>query len=284
MARQKVGLTGASGVLGRSIQRWWPDVEWVPFAGDVRDVRSLERWMAPDFAAVIHLAAIVPVEKVSRDLHQAVEINIMGTNNVLDSARQRLGAKSWIFIASSSHVYRPSDKPIAESDRLEPPTLYGLTKLHAEQLASAYAATYDLPVSIGRIFSYGSPLQSRSYFLPSIVSRIRLAPSGGTISLRGARQVRDFLDTQSISDAIRHLYERRSTGPVNIASGTGVSILEVAEKVAAALGRNDVSIVPADEKEGGLVADVEVIRSSGWERRFDLSELIGEMVDAIAVE
>lgn len=275
-----VGLTGSRGVLGRSLMRHWQGCVWATFDGDVRSYESVASWFdSKKLDAVVHLAAVVPVREVETDFYRAFQVNVGGTLNLLEALRSRSEDRPWFFYASSSHVYRKGAKPIAEGDALEPSTLYGLTKLHGEQVAQAYSTMSDIDVCIGRIFSFGSPLQSPAYFLPSIVKRIRNAPSASVIHVPGASQKRDFLTTELISDAIRHLCLQRETGIVNIGSGKPAKIIDVARRVAEELGREDLDVVPADDTdEGGLVADISEIRSRGWHREFGLADLIGEMI------
>jgi nucleoside-diphosphate-sugar epimerase len=220
--RRRVGLTGARGVLGRSLQEFRPDIEWVPFGGDIRKESDVRAWMEHSLPldAVVHLAALVPIHLVDADPPNAVRINVEGTCNVLEALRTGIEpeARPWTFVASTSHVYASSDRPLSESSPVGPLTLYGLTKLQAENWASAYENTFAMRVCIGRIFSYTSRWQALSYFVPALVRKISEAPPDGVLEIPGLLGSRDFLTTRQVTTAIMALFDQRATGIFNIGS------------------------------------------------------------------
>jgi nucleoside-diphosphate-sugar epimerase len=251
----RIGLTGASGVLGQSVQREWPGVSWHTFEGDVRDAGAVSSWAETDLDAVLHLAAIVPVGRVTSDPGAAFDVNVRGTWNVLLALQ---GRGIWTFVASSSHVHGLS--------------LYGVTKKLAETAALNLG-----PACVGRIFSFSSPAQDSSYLLPGLLRRIADAGRGATLVVRGGHNVRDFLTTRKIVSAIRVLYERRVTGIVDIGSGHGISVLDIARELAKRKGRDDLRIVTEDEEHTVLVADPSRLRELGWDGGGALEELLAEM-------
>jgi nucleoside-diphosphate-sugar epimerase len=251
----RIGLTGATGVLGQSVQRDWPGVSWHAFRGDVRDAAAVRTWADTDLDAVLHLAAIVPVGRVTSDPGAAFEVNVRGTWNVLLALQ---GRGIWTFVASSSHVHGVS--------------LYGVTKRLAEAAALGLG-----PACVGRIFSFSSPTQDPSYLLPGLLRRIDAADRGSTLVVSGGHNVRDFLTTRKIVDAIRVLHEHRVTGVVDIGSGEGVSVLDVARRLAARKGREDLRIVTEDEERTVLVAEPSRLHELGWNGRGAFEELLEEM-------
>jgi nucleoside-diphosphate-sugar epimerase len=265
-ANPRIAITGATGVLGRSARQWWPDAEWIPFTGDVRDLDALRRWIADagHLDALLHFAAIVPVGEVERAPHAAFEVNVRGTWNLLEAAR---GIDPWIFIASSSHVYADS--------------LYGVTKLQAEQAALAYARLTAARVCIGRIFSFSAPSQGDSYLLPSLMNRIRSAEKGGRVIVRNGSSERDFLTTRQVIAAIRTLYEHRETGVVDIGSGVGITIVELAQRLARRMGREDLEISADDGKPTSLIADIARIRRLGFNPGDSVDALLEELVEGM---
>ena len=262
----RIAITGATGVLGRSAAQWWPDAEWIPFTADVRDLEALRSWItdAGHLQALLHFAAIVPVNEVERAPHAAFEVNVRGTWNVMEAAR---GSDPWIFIASSSHVY-------AES-------LYGVTKMQAEQSALAYARLTAARVCIGRIFSFSAPSQGDSYLLPSLMNRIRSAEEGGRIVVRNGSSERDFLTTRQIISAIRTLFEHRQTGVFDIGSGVGTTIVEVARRLARRMGRDDLEISADDGEATSLIADVTKMRRLGCDPVDSVDALLEEMAQGL---
>lgn len=258
----RIGLTGATGVLGRGVQQWWPSAECRPFTGDIRDAAAVRQWLdeAGPLDAVLHFAAIVPVAKVESDPHAAFDVNVRGTWNLMIALRDR---DPWTFCASSSHVYAPT-------------SLYGITKMLAERTATALR-----PVCVGRIFSFSASSQDETYLLPSLARRIRAAERNSTLEVRGGHNVRDFLTTRAIVSAIRVLYERRWTGTVDIGSGQGITVLDVARRLAARMNREDLEIITRDDERTSLVADRSALRALGWSEGDVLDDLLKEIADSV---
>lgn len=278
---KRVALTGGSGVLGISLTEQFPDVIWIRFEGDIRSPVEVESWIGEvgQVDAIIHLAALVPTGIVAREPHRAFETNVRGTVNLLEAIRSREWEFPWVFIASSSHVYAPASEPVSEAHPQTPMSLYGLTKLQAEQWGQIYMNDYSIPICIGRIFSYSSRLQRASYFLPSMRERIRATPTGGRLEIIGGAQKRDFMTTRYIIRCIAFLEEARTTGVVNIGSGTGTVLLEAASMLARKMGREDLQITTTPGG-GSLVADVSLLREMGWSESVDIAELIDEVASA----
>jgi nucleoside-diphosphate-sugar epimerase len=273
----RIAITGARGVLGRALMRHWSGVEWAPFGGDVRDLDAVRAWLSEAGAdAIVHLAAIVPVRRVEREPHAAFAVNAGGTLNVAEAART-VSPAAWLFVASTSHIYAPSESPAGEDAAVDPISLYGATKRQAEEIALAYARHYALPVCIGRIFSFSAPGQAGDYFIPATIARIRGAGSAEELLIRGGRQVRDFLTTERISAAVETLFAHRAAGVFNIGSGSGTTLVDLAARLCAALGRTDLRVTAADDAAGSLVAGVARLRALGWSAGNAVEALVDEM-------
>ncbi|MGZ3698295.1 MAG: NAD-dependent epimerase/dehydratase family protein [Bdellovibrionota bacterium] len=288
MISPKVGITGSRGVLGRSLLASWTEVEWRAFEGDLRQPGDIRGWLETTgpLDAIIHLAAMVPTQKVEADPLGAFQTNVAGTCQLLEALRLMPPEKRpWLFYASTSHVYRSSDLPLTENSPCEPITLYGRTKLQAEEWCRIYGEKYGLGVCMGRIFSYTSPLQAQSYFIPATIKKIREAPRGATLEIPGLLGSRDFLTTKEISRVIRELYVSGARGVFNIGSGHGQSLLEVAEALRVRLNREDVKIVPLEQGTSHLIADVSKLNSAGIRASCSLDGLFeGLMLDRPAVD
>lgn len=272
-----IGITGASGVLGSALLREWPAREWSVFRDDIRDFDAVRRWVeATPLTTLLHLAAVVPVTRVESDPRQAFDVNVGGTINVCEALRLVRPA-TWLFVASSSHVYASCPSPIREDATMEPISFYGFTKHQSEQAAMAWAERFGLHVAIGRIFSFSASNQPADYLLPSLATRIRQSPKGAIIPLRGGLQTRDFLTTGAIARAIGCLEHDRATGIFNIGSGTGIRLIDLATTLARLLGRDDVRIVAEGDASSCLVADISKLAALGFEPRNATDELLVEV-------
>lgn len=109
------------------------------------------------FSAVCHLAAQAGVRWSLENLWVYAETNILGTLNILESARKYKTEK--IVFASSSSVYGLNEKmPYHEDDRVDSPaSLYAATKKSAELLAHSYHQLYGLKICALRFFTVYGP-------------------------------------------------------------------------------------------------------------------------------
>src|SRR4051812_14469117 len=100
---KRIGLTGATGVLGQTLRSQWQGVEWIPYPGRIQDLESVSKWLETggSLDAVIHLAAVVPTAQVEANPGLAVQTNVVGTCNLLESIRRQVSQEMpapWIFL------------------------------------------------------------------------------------------------------------------------------------------------------------------------------------------
>jgi len=127
----KIGLTGSTGSLGRTILKNYKNFSFSKFKGDIRNKAEINNWIKKNnLEVIIHLAAIVPIKEVNQNQKKAKEVNYFGTKNLIDICVKR--KIKWFFFSSTSHVYNSSKKKISELNKLSPISYYGKTKLLAE--------------------------------------------------------------------------------------------------------------------------------------------------------
>jgi nucleoside-diphosphate-sugar epimerase len=218
----KVGITGASGVLGNILVKKLRKVgfEHSSFQGDICSIEDIHNWLDDQgIDSIIHLAAIVPPSDVTNSLAKAFEVNSVGTRNLVNALNEE-ETKPWLFYASTSHVYKSSNKPIAEDDEIEPISEYGLTKYAGELLARK---GYE-NICIGRIFSMYHKTQKPPFLYANIQKRLKTEDLTKEFELYGAESSRDFLNAEEIADIILKLMDKKAVGTYNIASGKGTKI------------------------------------------------------------
>ena len=254
-----IGLSGGGGVLGgllreRLQQR---DFRVENYAGDINDTATLSAWFGGrTLSHFFHFAALVPVTEVEADPLLAYQTNVMGAFNICRELL-RTQPDCWFFHCSSSHVYQPTGepRPLAEEAPTLPPTFYGDTKLAAERVVTALFGKLGRPYCIGRVFSFTHPSQSPPYLVPSLQERIARLGDGDTLEVQNPGSIRDIQDAEHVIDAILNLAIRRVTGIVNIGTGIGLSVREIALQVARAMGR-DIRVSGIDGgASGALIAD-----------------------------
>ncbi len=125
------------------------------YRGSILETSSILNAMK-DVNCVFHLGAMLGVKNTENDKLKCIEVNIKGTENVLDCmVRSKINK---IIFASSSEVYgEPNTNPINEKHITQGKTVYGISKLAGEELCKAYKQKFNIKYSILRYFnSYGS--------------------------------------------------------------------------------------------------------------------------------
>lgn len=234
----RIALTGANGTLGKLLcaRLKANNISYSAYVGDINDGEHVRSWIidaSPDI--LFHLAAMVPVQAVMKNPSLAMKTNALSIINLTDGLKE-LTRTCWFFYASSSHVYPDSvsddkSQPLSENSPTGPISLYGATKLAGENIAKPIAESYEIPLSIGRIFSFYHDSQPESFLVPSLRKKIHETATGTQLELHNPDAIRDFLNADMVVDAILWLSALRAEGIVNIASGNGISVREIAERI-----------------------------------------------------
>lgn len=197
--------------------------------GDVRDSGLINDLVATS-DCVFHQAANAGVRQSVQNPRQYDEVNVDGTLNILDAARNSEIKR--IVLASSSSVYgKPQYLPYDEQHPTTPVSPYGASKLAGERYGCAYAAVYDLPVVALRYFTVYGPRMRPNMAISNFVSRCMNGHS--PVIYGDGTQTRDFT---YIDDVIRANTKLLETGAadgeaLNIGSTDNIEIRALAEEV-----------------------------------------------------
>ena len=196
---------------------------------------------------VVHLAALGSVPRSVANPRATHEVNVNGTLNVLEAAREH---RSKILFSSSSSVYGSNAQlPKVEMMTAMPVSPYAVSKLAGEQYIVAYGLCYGLEVLPFRFFNVFGPGQRANHQYAAVIPRFVDAALKGEqpVVYGDGTQSRDFtyvgdvagLITRAIVDGISFRY------PVNLAFGGRYSLLQVLEVLSAEMG---VSLEPKFEQ------------------------------------
>ena len=110
--------------------------------GDIRYAHMVES-ATQGVEAVAHLAAVC-MNKSIADPTESLDVNLMGTQNVLDAA-SRASVRRIVYASSASVYGNPTKLPMHEDDKLAPITPYCVAKLAGEQMLDFYARAPSSP-------------------------------------------------------------------------------------------------------------------------------------------
>ncbi|MDD5127997.1 MAG: GDP-mannose 4,6-dehydratase [Dehalococcoidales bacterium] len=252
--------------------------------GDIRDFDLLERLMR-DVEVVFNLAAQIHVDRSSVEPRLTYDINVMGTQNILEVARLHDVRK--VIHASTSEVYGSSlYYPMDEKHPLNAPHPYGASKIAADRMCYAYIQTYGMNIAIARLFNVFGPRQRDIGYGGVISIFTRRVLSGMPPMIYGdGKQTRDYT---YIDDAVKAYdlilkHDEPITEPVNFGSGKEVSIIDLADKIIDYCGKTgDVKPVHVASRQGEvkrLIADASRARQLlGWQPKYKLDKGLREFV------
>jgi len=220
-----IGITGSTGLLGQSLKkklRKLNNYKLNCYKGDITNKSQLKKWFKVNsFCYVIHLAAIVPVKKVNKNINFAKKVNIGVTKNIINEINKKKSIK-WFFFSSSSHVYQFNNKEVRETSTKKPFSIYGKTKLEAEKFIEK-KINKKIKFCVGRIFSLEGKNKAKSYFLPGLLKKIR---KNKVIEI-DLNQFRDFIHVDDVAEAVVILLKKEQVGIYNIASGKKTRFYEL---------------------------------------------------------
>ena len=293
-------VTGRHGFVGRtiaalvasepSLAHW--DLAEVSEQFELRDanaVRALVEEASPD--AVIHLAARSSVADSLRDPAGTLEVNLLGTLNLLQALQTAKFTGPLVFVSSGDVYGRVSDEalPITEMQLPAPRNPYSVSKLAAESLCYQHVVTTGMHVVIARPFNHIGPGQGDQFAIPAFAQQIADIRSGlrePVVTVGDIDVTRDFTDVRDIVFAYFALLERGRSGErYNVCSGRERTVRSLLARLIDLAGV-DVRIV-ADEKRmrpsehRRAVGDATKIReATGWQPRLPLDESLTALLEA----
>jgi UDP-glucuronate 4-epimerase len=193
-------------VKRRNLARALDDRRFKLMEGDIRDPEQAYRLFDRHLDAVVHLAARAGVRPSIEQPLLYQDVNVRGTNVLLEACRKQPKCK-FIF-GSSSSVYGNNPKvPFSEDDRVDDPiSPYAATKKAGELICHAYHHLYRIPITCLRFFTVYGPRQRPDLAIHKFA---RLIEAGRAIPVYGdGSMMRDFTFVDDILDGIRRAIDR----------------------------------------------------------------------------
>jgi len=190
------------------------------------------------FYAVFHLAGQSFVPASWDSPVRTMEVNVIGTMNLLEAVR-RYSPSTRVHVACSSEQYGfayEHELPIKESNPFRPMSPYAVSKIAEEHLALQYARNYDLTTIVTRAFNQEGPrrwfVSGPSNFAKQIAEMERKTQAP-VLYVGNLASIRDYLD---VRDAVQAYVKALELGPyndpVNVCSGKGVSLQDIVDQLA----------------------------------------------------
>jgi GDP-L-fucose synthase len=290
---RRVWVAGHHGMVGSAVVR---RLEREPCeiltversAVDLRRQSDVEGWMMKQRPDVVILAAATVGGILANSSRPAEFLfdNLAIEQNIIDAA-YRSGATKLLFLGSSCIYPRLAAQPINEDSLLTGPLeptneWYAIAKITGIKLCQAYRRQYGCRfISAMPTNLYGPEdnfdLQT-SHVLPALLAKIHRAKTMGRPSVEiwgSGTPMREFLHVDDLADAVVFLLQHYEDDlPINVGTGTDVTIRELAEMIAKTVGFTGAFTFDASKPDGmpRKLLNVGRLTALGWRSRTSLED------------
>jgi UDP-glucose 4-epimerase len=259
---------------------------------DVRDTDKLTLvFKKYKIDLIYHLAGIKYVGKCESNPEECFAVNTGGTEAIL-AAMKEVGVPKIIF-ASTYAVYEwEGDSVIlTEESKTEPKTVYGQSKLKAEQ--AIMRAEKDGTIKQYQILRFGNIIGTTDELSLKVVASfidklVQTAKTGGEVTLSGSTyntkdgtSARDYLDIKNVIDLMASQVESDVVGVFNVSSNQSVTLKEIVDilekitgnKIAVSFqerNQNDPSVIKID--------NTKIIKNTGWNPKMSMEDTLRLMI------
>lgn len=264
----RILVTGAAGFVGRhlvprlslehevvALVRSQPARELPAAKTIVADLTSptMATRLPRDIDVIIHLAQAY--RSFPEQAAEIFAVNATSTQRLADHARS-VGVRRFV-LASSGSVYAPGPALLRETDVARPMGFHPATKLIAEQVLAYYADRLEV-VNLRLFAPYGPGQVDR--LIPRLIEAVRV---GNPISLsRGGEPRLRPIYVDDLVDVFAQAVNGAGLGTINVAGPTAVSIRDIAEMSAEAIGRPPLFIDRDQDPAGDLIADTTLMHAA----------------------
>ena len=268
-----------------------------PVSDAGRVLESLARPAAPPVDAVLHFAAKSLVGESTEHPDRYFHTNVEGTLALLDAMRDH-GVGTIVFSSTAATYGEPDQVPIPETAPTAPTNPYGASKLAVDLALGSYAPAFGLAAVSLRYFNVAGALQqdgrwfgerhaTETHLIPIALqvaagTRESLAVYGRDYPTPDGTCIRDYIHVVDLGLAHLAALEAAAVGRhqiVNLGSGSGNSVLEVAAAVRTATG-HPVPTVDHPRRAGDpavlVASNARAADVLGWRPALDLSAMVSD--------
>lgn len=252
-----------------------------PEEADVRNYQAVEK-AAHNVDVIIHAAAQIHVDRSYIDPVETYEVNVRGTQNVLEAARELDIPK--VLYASTSEVYGTAlYTPMDENHPLNAPHPYGASKIAADRMCNAYIQTYHMDIRIIRHFNFFGPRQ-RDYGYAGVIAKFirRVLQNKPPVIYGAGNQTRDYTYVKDAVEAydIMLKHKKPIPEPINFGTGKEVTISKLAKLIIKISEKNlkPVYDAPRIGEVERLICDPTKAKALGWKPKYTLEQGLREYI------
>ncbi len=218
---------------------------------------------------------------------KTIEVNVIGTINLLDAIREYSPNAKLLLVGSSDQygLIEAGDLPINEERYQRPQNPYATSKKSQEEIGLQYAKAYGLNIIIARAFNHIGPRQNRGFVVSDFTSRVASIAKGlanPTIEVGELAVLRDFTDVRDVVKAYQMIMTSGRVGEVyNVGSGKAVEVSYILDEIIRISGQK-VTVRQTEEKirpiENRVVIcdNRKIVNELGWNPQIPLEQSLKE--------
>ena len=276
----KILITGAAGFIGAHIvEGVLKDTDWhiyildrLDTSGNLNRLTDMDIWEEnkhrvtflyhdlksplPDYILntvkdsdyVLHLAASSHVDRSIEDPQLFVLDNVLGTTNLLWALREFTNLKKAV-VFGTDEVWgtAPEGTFYDEWDGYNSGNPYSASKAGADEMAKAFANTYQLPIIVTNTMNVFGERQHPEKFIPLVINKVL---KGETVTIHANKEKakagqRHYLHARNVWASLKFIFENaptlkgneRGEGKYNIVGEEEVDNLTLAKLIAKAIGK-----------------------------------------------
>lgn len=256
-------------------QKQWVDKNAELREGDIRDFEVCQQ-ATKGCSGVFHLAAMSRSAASLDNVDICTTNNIVGTQNILNAAREA-GVQKIVYSGSSTY-YGNQPPPHVEDMRPDYLNFYGLSKYIGEEYCLLFDRLYSVPANVLRYFNvYGPRLSGEGQYALVMSIFFRQLREGKPLTIHGSGfQARDFVHVRDVARANILAFETALHGRTyNVGSGVAISVKELADRLS-----SEQIYEPRRAGDAEVtLADISRIRAElGWEPEVSFEEGLKELL------
>jgi nucleoside-diphosphate-sugar epimerase len=280
---KKILVTGSQGFLGKAlVNELRKNSSYQVHEIDVHNCNLLkEKLIYNRIDHIFHLAAKTFVPDSWENPNEFYEVNIIGTNKILDLCR--LHNANLTFV--SAYVYgTPLNLPISEQHQLNVSNPYMHSKVLAESLCSFYSENFSIKTTIIRPFNIYGINQRDDFLIPKIIKQV-LNNNVKKIQLNSVDPKRDFIFLDDVIRALLLTMGNRASmlDIYNVGAGESISINNLIKKIfdiSKIEKELDIENIIRKNEIMDVVADITKIEKElGWRPIYNIDEGLKQIIN-----
>ena len=228
--------------------------------GDINNKELVDR-LVKESNCIVHFAAESHVDRSIDSGRKFIETNVLGTQTLLDAARNNSGIK-FVHVSTDEVYGSINTGSWTEEHPIEPNSPYAASKAGSDMLVRAYNKTFGLNTVITRCSNNYGPYQYPEKVIPLFVTNLiynKRLPLYGS-----GKNVRDWLHVDDHCRGIALAIEQGRSGEIyNLGGGTELTNIELTQTILSIMGKSWDLVDHVDDRLGhDLRYNVDISKAS----------------------